>query len=68
MALDLARRAVALEPGGSCHHATLALVLARLSKADETLKEAEKALALARTLGERQRAEEVLAYVKRISQ
>jgi tetratricopeptide (TPR) repeat protein len=65
-ALDLARRAVALEPGASYHHATMARALARLSKLDEALKEAEKALALARNPAERQRAEEMLAYVRRI--
>lgn len=65
-ALGLARRAVALEPGESYHHATLARALGRLSKADEAVKEAEKALALAENPGERQRAEELLAWVKRI--
>jgi len=67
-ALGLARRAVVLEPGGSYHHATVARALARLSKADEALKEAEKALALAKTPSERERAEVLLAYVKRIPQ
>lgn len=65
-ALGLARRAVALEPGESYHHATVARALGRLSKAGEAVKEAEKALALAKTPGERQRAEELLAWVNRI--
>jgi tetratricopeptide (TPR) repeat protein len=65
-ALGLARRAVALEPGESYHHAAVARALARLSKADEAVREAEKALALAQNPGERQRAENLLAYLKRI--
>lgn len=65
-ALGLARRAVALEPGESYHHATAARALGRLSRADEAVKEAEKALALADNPGERQRAEELLAWAKRI--
>ena len=65
-ALGLARRAVGLEPRESYHHATVARALGRLSKADEAVKEAERALALAENPGERQRAEELLAWVKRI--
>ena len=65
-ALGLARRAVALEPGESYHHATVARALGRLSRADEAVQEAERALALAENPGERQRAEELLAWVKRI--
>jgi tetratricopeptide (TPR) repeat protein len=65
-ALGLARRAVALEPGESYHHATVARALGRLSRTDEAVMEAEKALALASNPAERQRAEELLAWVKRI--
>jgi hypothetical protein len=65
-ALGLVRRAVALEPGESYHHATAARALARLSRGDEAVKEAEKALALSRNASERQRAEELLAWAKRI--
>jgi len=65
-AAGLAKRAVALEPGKSYHRCTLARALSRVSKPEEALREAEKALALARTASERQRAEEMLAYVKRL--
>ena len=65
-ALGLARRAVALEPGESYHHASVARALGRLSRADEAVREAEKALALAGNPGERQRAEELLAWARRI--
>jgi len=65
-ALGLARRAVALEPGESYHHATVARALGRQSRTDEAVMEAEKALALASNPAERQRAEELLAWVKRI--
>jgi tetratricopeptide (TPR) repeat protein len=65
-ALGLARRAVALEPGESYHHATVARALGRLSRTDDAVKEAEKALALAKNPGERQRAEALLDWVKRI--
>jgi hypothetical protein len=65
-ALGLARRAVALEPGESYHRVTAARALARLAKTDEAVTEAERALALATTPNERQRAEEMLAYVKRL--
>jgi hypothetical protein len=65
-ALGLARRAVSLEPGASYHRGTAARALARLSKLDEALNEAERARALARTPEERQRAEQLLAYLKRM--
>jgi hypothetical protein len=65
-ALGLARRAVSLEPGGSYHRRVVARALARLSKPDEALQEAEAAKALARTPEERQRAEELLSYLKRV--
>ena len=66
-ALELARRAVSLEPGASYHRVTLARVLSSLSKRDEALKEAERALALARDAAERQRAENMVEYLKRQS-
>jgi tetratricopeptide (TPR) repeat protein len=65
-AVGLAKRAVVLEPGKSCHRCTLARALARVAKRDEALQEAERAMALARTASERQRAEEMLAYIKRL--
>jgi len=65
-AVGLAQRAVSLEPGASYHHCTLARALSRVSKRDEALQEAEKALAVAKNANERQRAEEVLAYLKRL--
>jgi tetratricopeptide (TPR) repeat protein len=66
-AVVLARRAVALEPGASYHRATLARVLARLSKPAEALQEAEKALALAKNATERQRAADLVARLKGVS-
>jgi tetratricopeptide (TPR) repeat protein len=66
-ALGMARRAVALEPRVSTHHLAVARALARLSKPDEAVQEAEKAVALARNPGERGRAEEMLAYLKRVA-
>jgi hypothetical protein len=65
-AVGLAKRAVTLEPAKSYHRCTLARALSRVSKPEEALQEAQKALALARTASERQRAEEMLAYVKRL--
>ena len=65
-ALVLARRAVSLEPGGSYHHATLAQVLGRLSKIDEALQEANKALTLATTVDARKRAEDTLARLNKM--
>ena len=67
-AVGLARRAVSLEPGASYHHCSHARALARVSRRDEALQEAEKALAVAKNANERQRAEEVLAYIKRLEQ
>jgi len=63
-ALNLARRAVSLEPGGSYHHLTLAKVLSEQSKRAEALAEAERALALARDDWETQTARKVLDLVK----
>lgn len=64
-ALGLARRAVSLDPGASYHRMSAARALARLSRPDEAVKEAERALALARTPEDRQRAEQLVAYLKR---
>jgi tetratricopeptide (TPR) repeat protein len=66
-AIGLARRAVTLEPGASYHRATLARALSRTSKQEEALQEAGKALALAKDATERRRAEELIAYLKRVS-
>jgi tetratricopeptide (TPR) repeat protein len=65
-AVGLARRAVTLEPVKSYHRCILARALARVSNREEALQEAQKALALARTASERQRAEEMLAYIRRL--
>jgi predicted Zn-dependent protease len=64
-ALGLARRAVALEPGAPYHRLATARALARLSRQGEAIQEAERALALARTPEDRQRAEQLIAYLKR---
>jgi predicted RNA polymerase sigma factor len=58
-------RAVSLEPGSSYHRLCAARALARLSRRDEALKEAERAVALARTPEDRRRAEELVAFLKR---
>lgn len=63
-ALDAAKKAVGLEPGNSYHHFAMARALSRLSRSDEALREAERALALAGTDGDRQRAERFIAYLK----
>jgi tetratricopeptide (TPR) repeat protein len=63
-ALGFARRAVALEPESSSNHVVVARALARLSRPAEALPEAEKALALAKSPQERQRAEQLLARLK----
>jgi hypothetical protein len=63
-ALGLARRAVALEPGAPYHRLATARALARLSRQGEAIQEAERALALARTPEDRQRAEQLIAYLK----
>ena len=64
-AIGLAKRAVSLEPGSSYHRMSAARALARLSRPDEALKEAERAVALARTPEDRRRAEELVAFLKR---
>ena len=64
-ALGLAKRAVSLDPGASYHRMSAARALAQLSKLDEALKEAERAVALARTPEDRQRAEQMVASVQR---
>lgn len=64
-AIGLARRAVALEPGGSYHHVVLARILAEQSKAAEALTEAQRAVDLADTDWEKQNAAKVVEYVKR---
>lgn len=66
-ALGMARRAIALEPGASSPHGSAARALARLSRLDEAIKEAERALALARTQEERQHAQDLLARFKQIA-
>jgi len=58
---------VSLDPGGSYGHGTLARVLARLSKPAEALQEAQRALALAKTANDRQRAEQLIAYLQRLA-
>jgi tetratricopeptide (TPR) repeat protein len=63
-ALGLAKRAVSLDPGASYHRMTAARALAQLSRLDEALKEAERAVALAKTPEERQRAEQLVASLK----
>ena len=62
--LGFARRAIALEPRVSYHHAAAARSLARLSRTAEAVAEAEKALRLATDVNDRQRAEQLLAHLK----
>ena len=64
-AVGLARRAVSLDPGSSYHRMSVARALARLSRQEDALKEAERAVALARTPADRQRAEQLVAFLKR---
>jgi tetratricopeptide (TPR) repeat protein len=64
-AVVLAQRAVALEPSVSYHRCSLARALARTGKRTEAMEEAAKALALARDASDRDRAEKLLAWLKR---
>jgi tetratricopeptide (TPR) repeat protein len=63
-ALQMANRAVALEPGSSFAHLTIAQVLVRMDKFDDAQKAALRARADARNEGEKQQAESFLSYLK----
>lgn len=66
-ALELARKAIALEPGQSYHHIAFAHALFDNGKRDEAVSEAERALALADNEHERGSASEMLQYVSKAS-
>lgn len=66
-ALVLARRAIALEPGGSYHHVALANALSTVSKREEAIAEAQRGLDLADSDQQRQNASRMLDFVKRAS-
>jgi TPR repeat protein len=65
-AFALAKRAVEIEPAASYHRATLARVLWRLGRADESAQAARTALKTADSDSERQRAQEFLDFLARV--
>ena len=66
MATGVARRAIELKPAAAHNHATLAFMLLRLGKIDESEAEARKALALARTDAGRKLAENLLGEIRQL--
>jgi tetratricopeptide (TPR) repeat protein len=64
-ALPLAERAVALAPGGSQNHVTLASVLLMLSRRDEARVQASAAFELATTDSERRAAQQIIDAIVR---
>jgi len=66
LASGVARRAIKLNPAASHNHATLAFMLLRLGKIDESEAEARKALALARTDAGRNLAENLLGEIRQV--
>jgi Flp pilus assembly protein TadD len=64
VANGVARRAIELKPADSRNHATLAYILLRQGKADDAETEARKAMTLAESDAERNRAESILHEIQ----